>query len=267
VAVALGSASTAAADAPAADPVTVESGRLTLEVQDADLSQLLSEIARRAGFELFTSGALGSVTASFTGVPVDRALRRLIQGHETILVYRSDQQGSEPALAEVRVFAATAARGPADGGAREDQSGATAIAEINQVVRSRDVERGVARLGELLDAADPRVRARAAWGLGRLGGGGAVELLSRALRDDAVDVRIQAAQALGHAGGDQGVPALASTLQSDPDASVRRAVAVLLAASKDPVAASALLAATSDTDQSVRDEARRALERQRTAGQ
>jgi HEAT repeat protein len=270
LAAALVTGSAEAADPPAAPgaagPVAVANGRLTLDVHDADLTQLLSEIARRAGFQLTASGSLGRVTATLNAVPVDRALQRLTREHELVLVYRPDDQVREPALAHVRVFAAGSPRGTAGAevGARDDPSGATAIAEINQLVRTRNTEQGVARLGELLDgSSDPRVRARAAWALGRLGGANAVDLLSRAVRDDSVDVRLQAAQALGQAGGDHALPALASLLQNDPDASVRRAVAGFLGTSKDPVAASALMAAANDADQSVRDEANRGLERHR----
>ena len=261
-----------AADPPgppgAAGSITLANGRLTLDVHDADLTQLLSQIARRAGFQLATSGSLGRVTATLNAVPVDRALQRLVRDHELVLVYRSDDQVREPALAQVRVFAAGSAGSSATAeGQRADRSSATMIAEINQLVRSPNTEQGVARLGQLLDgASDPQVRARAAWGLGRLGGGNAFDLLSRAVRDDSVDVRLQAAQALGQAGGDQAVPMLASLLQNDPDASVRLAVASLLGTYKDPVAASALIAAANDADQSVRDEAKRGLERHSAAG-
>jgi len=249
--------------APATPPppaVDVRDGQLTVTVQDADLAEVLALVAERAGFELKSSGNLGRVTASLSGVPVDEGVRRLAQEHELVLVYRRARPGQGSTLAEVRVFAARLA--PAPAATRAASRGAT-MAEISRLARARGDANAVARLAYLL-ASDPEatIRARAAWALSRAGTAAAGEALGRAVQDPEARVRVQVVYGLSRAEGARAVPTLASVLQGDPDAGVRRAAARALGGLPSGESAAALQSAVQDPDAYVRNEAARALRRQ-----
>lgn len=258
-AVLLGPAHAAGPEQPAASispTIGLERGRLTVESRDADLADLLRQIAARAGFRLDTVGALGRVSMAFTSVPLDEGIRRLTRDHELMLVYGS--QGPAD-LVEVRVYARAPTRStrPASAATR-----AASLAEIGRLVRAPDVAGSIDRLASLLaSAADPTVRARAAWALGRIGGAAVGPALTHAVSDPTPDVRIQAAYALRRVDGAAAVPALAGLLLSDPEARVRRAAASSLGALREAAAASALSAAAQDPDPSVRQAVNRALRR------
>ena len=185
-----------------AEVVIVEGGRLTVDVRGAELADVLLQVGEAAGFHLTITGELGLVTAAFSGRTVEDGLRRLVQDHEMMLVYRP--VSGEPAkLMEVQVFASAPGRGAAAAaGTRDAAPRGAVIGEITGLVRARDVERGVPRLAELLaTSSDLVVRGRAVWGLRMLGGPAAAGALTRALRKDAPFVRGQAALALPRVAG------------------------------------------------------------------
>lgn len=243
------------ADSPVPALVFSE-GKLSANLRDADLEHVLRQVAERADFQLTTSGPLKRVTAVFIRVSLEEGLRRLVQDHELMLVYRpSGDARVGGTLVEVHVFAASASSNPAPASAT--------FGEINQLLRSGGGERGLGRLTELLSsAADVPVRARAAWALGRIGGRAAGPALVRALSDGAPEVRIQAVYAFRRVQGLQAIPALADVVLRDPEASVRRAAVGALGSLRDPSAISALRAAAADPDHEVRQQATRALRRQ-----
>ena len=251
--------------APPTQVVMAKGGRLTVDLRGADLADVLRQVAEAAGFHLTTTGELGLITAAFSARTVEDGLRRLVQDHEMMLVYRpAGKSAGAAVLMEVQVFSSTPGRGAAAApGARDAEGGAAAIGEITGLVRARDAERGVPRLAELLaTSSDSVVRGRAVWGLSMLGGPAATGALSGALRDEAPFVRGQAALALRRAAGAEAIPALSGVLASDPDVSVRRAAARALSSLGTPEAVAALSAVADDSDQLVRDEARRAMDRQ-----
>ena len=253
------------APTPPAEVVTVDGGRLTVDLHGADLADVLRQVAEAAGFHLTTTGELGLITAAFSARTVEEGLRRLVQDHEMMLVYRpAGRSAGAAVLMEVQVFSSTPGRGAAAAPeARDAEGGAAVIGEITRLVRARDAERGVPRLAEILATSpDSVVRGRAVWGLRMLGGPAAAGALSGALRDEAPFVRGQAALALRSAAGAEAIPALSGVLASDPDVSVRRAAARALAMLRTPEADAALSAVAGDSDQLVRDEARRAMDRQ-----
>jgi hypothetical protein len=249
--------------APAAPLViAVDGARLTVDVRDADLAEVLQRIAGAAGFHLTITGQLGRVTAGFADVALDEGLRRLVQDNELMLVYRP-QGGGGSALDEVQVYAGV--RGPAapapPGGPGHPSTG-MAMAEIYQLVRARDDPASMTRLVEVLGSdADPAVRARAAWAVGRIGGADAMAALMRAVGDPSPGVRIQAIYGLRRADSTQALPVLRDLLLSDPDAGSRRAAARALSTLQEPAAAAALAAAAQDQDPGVRLEVSRGLRR------
>ena len=264
----LGPASATAAErGPTPEPtatavVEVADGRLTVDLRDADLEDALSRIAERAGFELRTSGPLGRVTAAFTASSVEEGLRRLVQDHELMLVYRASEGGRGGGdLAEVRVFAATSSGATRGAGAASNASPAATLAEISRLSMTPGDPAAASRLAEIFRSApESVVRARAVTALGRVGGAGAAPTLGSALGDAAPDVRVQAVYAVARVDGARSLAALRSLLQRDPDASVRRAAARMLATLPDAAATAALQSASADSDASVRQEAARALQ-------
>ena len=244
--------------------VAIQEGRVTVNAQDAELADVLSELGVRAEFEVRISGALGRVTATFTAISVEQALKRLVRDHELMLIYHAPPGGSVlPRLIQADVFASTrsASRVRAET-ALAGRQRVRLLAEIERLTRSRKVERGIPRLVDLLGTApDSVVRARAAMALGGLSGPLSQGALAKALGDSAPDVRVQAARSLWRVDSARAIPALGRVLLTDPDVSVRRAAAQMLGRVQDPAATSALRVAAQDADASVRGEITRALNR------
>jgi hypothetical protein len=246
------------------DLVVIEEGRIIVNAQDADLEDVLSALGARAAFGLRISGPLGRVTTTFTAMSVEQALRRLVQDHELMLVYSAPPDESvRPRLIQAGVFASppSTARVRASSEMLGRQR-AGLLAEIQRLVRSRDVQQGVPRLAELLGTApDPIVRARAARALGGLSGPLTGAALVGALGDSDRDVRVQAVHALRRVDGARAIPALGHVLLTDPDVTVRWAAARNLGSLQDSAATSALSVAAQDADALVRREISRALNR------
>ncbi len=244
--------------------VAIEEGQVTIDAHDADLADVLSELGARADFRVTTTGQLGRVTTTVTARSVEQALRQLVQDHELMLVYTGPTADSaNPKLIQVDVFAASPSaaslRATRDALAQER---AGALAEINQLARSRNPQQDAARLAQLVGTApDPIVRARAAWALGRLSGPLAAAALAGALKDQVPPVRVQAVHALRSVEGARAIPALGSILLADPDVTVRLAAARMLGSLPEPEATSALSAAARDGDMQIRREVARALQR------
>ena len=258
---ATGAAGQPPSDVVAAAPVVaVENHVVTVDIIDAELADVLSQLAQQAGFQLAITGQLGRVTAAFTRASVEEALRQLVHDHELMLIYRApDGEHGPLQLVQVDVFAGTPSRrGPV---ALTATQRTTMLAEVSQLVAAADRPYAIQRLTELVGSADPTVRARAAWALGRVGGPQAAVALAAATRDQARDVRVQAVYALRSAQAAGAVPTLGNLLLNDPDARVRRAAARVLGSLPGSEATSALTAATHDDDVMVRREVAGALRR------
>jgi hypothetical protein len=213
---------------------------------------------------------MGRVTAEFSALSVEDALRRLVQDHELMLVYSAGrpEQGARSRLVRVDVFAQSAPAAVARRGPRAGRIGQMnpLFDEIGQLVRAPADPRNAARLMELARSAqDASVRGRAVSVLGRVGAPAAATLIG-ALGDEAPAVRVQAVYALRSIDRTQSIPALGHALVSDQDVTVRRAAARMLRSLQDPAAASMLSAAAGDSDFVVRREVARGLERAGASG-
>ncbi len=90
--------------------ISIENGRLTMDVRDASLSQVLRVIAAKVGFALDIAGRLDSkVSASFENIPIERALRRIV-GRSSYIIELAPPTGAGDArrIAKLSVFARSA---------------------------------------------------------------------------------------------------------------------------------------------------------------
>ena len=77
--------------------VVIEQGLLTVDVRNAPCADILRVIADRAGLGVIIRGDVSSpVTESFTGVPLDEGIKKLVRRHSVALVY-----AASPNVAEV----------------------------------------------------------------------------------------------------------------------------------------------------------------------
>lgn len=267
--------------------VRVEDERMSLQVGQAPLGDVLRAVGEAGGFEVKLEGELGEVQPQrFQNLPLGRAIRRLTGDHGLIMAYADD--GS---LESVRVHAATligaspeereAARQraveqrqavlarvkapttpePAEGGGAFgalEQS--ERFARVRELARQGDPD-SLPILGEALSGEpDPALRRAAAAAIGNIGGPEATRLLEGALSDDDASVRMQALRGMREAEPAVAVNAYGDVIQRDPDPAVRRA-AVDLVASLGDEGLEVLEMALDDDDDRVRQAAETALER------
>ncbi len=90
--------------------ISLEDGRLTMDVQDASVSRVLRAIAAKGGFALDLVGQLDSrVSASFENVPIERALRRIV-GRSSYIIELAPAAGAGAPrrIGKLSVFARSA---------------------------------------------------------------------------------------------------------------------------------------------------------------
>ncbi len=99
--------------APAAKlEISLDDGRITMDVRDAPLSRVLAVIAEKGDFALDIAGELESkVTASFENLPIERALRRLV-GRSSYIIELAPATGASDVrrIARLSVLARGAPR-------------------------------------------------------------------------------------------------------------------------------------------------------------
>ncbi len=229
----------AAAAEPPTTPrlhVTVEQGRLTVDLWNARLVRVLRLIGERAGVTMrFRGDPNATLTQSFAGVPIEEGLRRLLQGHSLVLVYAPTGKGGAPVLTEVSVVPpslAAAPRSRADGAPRAagrhadtlglapSAAAASGPGRASSDAQGPEAPDGAARSAPG-GAGDRAARLEVAQALARQGDAEAGADLARILAEDAHPlVRAQAAALLGIVGGEPAATALAAAV-ADGDAAVR----------------------------------------------
>jgi hypothetical protein len=256
----------AAGHAPAAEApmpagtmeVAVAEGRLSVNLRDAPLADVLRLIGQEAQIKVHLDGQfLAPITRTFTGVPLESGIRRLTREHSSSFAYGPPPHpGLAARLTEIWIIESAPAA-PADPRTR-----AARLASLGKLGRRSD-DGAVAELSRLLaQDPDPAVRTQAAGILGRSGNARATPALTAALGDQQPSVRIQAVHALRRIEGERAAESLARVLLSDPDPSVRRVTAWVLPSLRDAAAGSALRTAMStDNDTSVRQAATAAYRR------
>jgi hypothetical protein len=229
--------------------VTVGEGRLSVNLRDAPLADALRLIGQEADLKINLDGQFRTlVTDTFTGLPLEAAIRRLTRGHSSSFAYGPrPRPGHAAPLVEIWIIESVAA------GAVNPRARAARLTHVGSLARQRD-DGAVAELSRILaQDPDPVVRTQAALALGRSRDARVTPALTAALGDQHPSVRIQAVHGLQRVEGERAAEALARVLVSDPDPSVRRVTAWTLASLRHAAAGSALgTAMSADGDASVR---------------
>jgi HEAT repeats len=249
-----------AAEAPTPAPtmeVTVGEGRLSVNLRDAPLADVLRLIGQEARLKVHLDGQLRTpITGIFSGLPLEAGIRRLTRGHSSTFAYSPQSAGHAARLTEIWIIESDPAT-PVDPRAR-----AARLASLGGLGRRGD-DGAVAELSRILaQDPDPVIRTQAALALSRARNAQATPALTAALGDQHPLVRIQAVHGLQRVEGERAAEALGRVLLSDPDPSVRRVAAGALASLRDAAAGSALdTAMSADGDASVRQAAAAAYRR------
>jgi hypothetical protein len=91
-----------------------EEGVLSLETRNAPLEKVLNELSRMAMITIISDGPVeGSLTLYVDGLPLDKALRKILRGRDTSLVYAAGDETSptEYVVKEVRIYVPKADKG------------------------------------------------------------------------------------------------------------------------------------------------------------
>ena len=256
----------AAANQPTnSDDIRIElkDGLLTADIHDAPLPQVLEEIGKLAGFKVVQVADFNDfprVNSSFTDLPLQAAVERLVANANRIFFYRQDATvKSGRALSQLWLL------GPGEAGADTTQrsEAVSGLQHEEPLIRSQAVLRLVQQEGEeavleklsvlLQTDPDPLVRSRVAIALGSLGDERAVSELESALQDSHVTVRTQSMTALGQIGGDRAIMALGSILTDEGIDPVERVIAAQALWKQDSeIAQSYLQASSNDRNEQVR---------------
>ncbi len=259
---------TAAGGAPPA--IRVEQGRVTVNIVGVSLEEVLRAISAQSRIRVVLHGSRpDTLSVAFQAVPLDEALRRLIQAN-FLLLY-----GPDGNVAEVWVWRAPDARSVA--GASEPLDSLIETLEGAEPTQRR---RAVLALGESADAQvveplakaleeddAPQVRQAAVAALEKLQGPQALTALAAAASDDSDQtVRLNAVKALARRGGPEAIDPLTQALQEDVEPSVRYEALVRLADVDDDGVRDALQQALEDPEEFIRKKAEEILQHRSTAG-
>lgn len=239
--------------------VDVHRHLISVSANDASIEDVLREIARQSGLLLNMQGLpTGSIRIDLSEKPLDEALRQVLAGHNYLLEYSPDGDGSgcsDPTRRSRLWVVGAGADGNTAGSEKShgvtkrsgpepaETTSTTSIdsllrnlSEGDVALRKRSVyplarigtERALAALADALEDEHPEVRREAAYALGDAGATSAVWLLSGSLNDEDRRVRIAAIEALADIGGDGAINALALARQHG-DLEVRDAAAEAMA--------------------------------------
>jgi hypothetical protein len=212
--------------------ITVQSARLSVDVRQVRLADVLEAIGRQAGVRIVLHGDLDTlVTEGFVDEPLDEGLRRLIRGRSAVLIYDTALPGADGSvLTEIWVTSSSQAPAP-----------------TGQVVR------GTPRNDARADARPPAEPE-----------GWVRDLI--AFKDANPETRNQMIEAMVRDRGEYAVvAALRDVATRDSAPGVRRAAIQVLGLMKSPHAGDAVRAALGDPHPGVRSEANTVLKRQTRA--
>lgn len=91
-----------------------EEGLLTLEARDASLERVLTELSRMAMITIVSDGPVeGRISVYADRLPLDKALRKILRGKDTTLIYAAQDEitPTRYTVKEVRIYVAEADKG------------------------------------------------------------------------------------------------------------------------------------------------------------
>jgi HEAT repeat protein len=237
----------AAAGAQPILQVEVRAGQVFMDVRDRSLADVLEALAQAGDFDLKLNHEFDEpVSLRLQGLPMERAVRRLLRRHSSVVLY-APGNGGRPRIKEIRVYrrnegkpparpAAARARPARNADAPADParvaelaailSGDTTTREQRQAItelRSMGGDVAVPALSVALELPDKSVRSYAVAVLGQIGSVQAVEILgAAAIGDEEPDVRIRAVIALARQHGEQAREFVEAVAARDAEDRVRQ---------------------------------------------
>jgi len=218
--------------------VTLEDGRLSVNVQDRSLERLADAISGKAGMPIVLADDIGNqpVSVKFQNLPLDEGLRQILKKYDAFFFYGVDEQESS-SLKAVWVYAKGKGRG------------------VEPVPPEKWAS--TKELEGMLTQKDPEARARAIEALVERNGGAAQEELLKSLEDADAQVRTQALYAALQAGTELPEGLLNNLALNDTSPEVR--LMALQALADTPSARDVAESAANDPSEPVRVQAHQIL--------
>src|SRR5512132_358436 len=271
--------------------VRVEGERISADLSQVPIADVLSAIAEQTGAKLSIRGDLGTVLPqAFSGVPLVDALPHLAQPNGVLLRFAPAEGGDRRRLVAILAVAPGAA-GPVVDGSGPQARASPSIGRLDPRkglppgfwnydgdAPLPELEQRIAQLGAIASTrgpastaattyvlrADPDPQARKA-AIGVLAGlrpsDDARKALTQAVADPDAEVRAAALRALSRGGGEKPVALLAQAAKGDTDIGVCRAAIENLSGKDGELARAVLEGALGDTNPQVREAAKQALAR------
>jgi hypothetical protein len=239
--------------------VAVEQGRLTVDVRDAPLDEVLLAVGEEAGIAIEIRGDLTvPVTSSFADLPVDEGIRRLLRGFSYTLA--GDAERSRRIEISILTSHRTETEAAAGDISKPKDEGER-LRRIGALAGRKDAE-AIAELSRLAGSdPSPAVRLQAVAALGRLRTPEASVPVTLALTDESAAVRIQALRSVKYLKSTAALSDLQAIATHDPDPAVRRQAVRLMTDIRNPEVPWLLEQAAADNDPGVSQEAKRAARR------
>jgi hypothetical protein len=187
--------------------LSVQDGRLTVNIDQAPLGDVLAELARQANFRVSLAESTGKqvISRAFRALPLHEGIDRLLMGHPHAVLYEEPSPSLEPSsVKKIREIVVLS-----DAGAPPSQLTARPPTREADVKSGKDVD-AMARVSAALQDPDPAVRLKGLEDWAQHPGGYSIEPLTQALVDPDEAVRARAQQLFDHAlaiqGGDTSPP-------------------------------------------------------------
>ena len=279
--------------------VKIEGERISADLSQVPIADVLSAVAEQTGAQLSIRGDLGTVRPqAFSRVPLAEALPRVVQPNGVLLHFGPAESGGRRLIAirAVAPGASAQASGPGQPGAETDAGRPPNLRKTP--ISHRDPRRGLPagmwdydkgetalpvekRMAQLIDIArtrgqgatsainyalvadpDPRVRITAIRALAGLQHSPeARQALTQAVADADPQVRTEALQTLSRGAGDKPIALLAQVIKGDADRQVRLAAIENLSGNDGDLARAVLQGVLNDPDAEMRQAAEQAMGR------
>jgi HEAT repeat protein len=272
--------------------VRVEGERLSADLSQVPIADVLAAIAEQTGARLSIRGDLGTVRPqAFAGVPLAQALPQLAQPNGVLLRFAPARNGDGRRLIAI-VAVAPGVAGPAGDGSGSQTPATRTIGHFDPHkglppgfwdydktdTPLPELEQRIAQLGAIASTRSPAATAAATYVLradpdpqARKAAIGVLaalrptedgrKALTQAVADVDAEVRAAALRALSRGGGEKPIALLTQALKGDTDVGVRMAAIENLSGKDGELARAVLEGALGDTTPEIREAAKQALAR------